>query len=334
MTEYGGNLVEVVPQEVVFPKGVEYRCRPGYSSNGALSGPTKITARVNSIGTFTPALPAECKLIEFRLNGLVKNARNGYSLSGVKVTLEGTSNSATSSSGFFTLRHVPGGSVTVKYEKSGFITTRRMLDITGNVNSGGVADISMSPAMASSEWRAVLKWGSSPSDLDTYGKWGSSKVCWYGTRKRSGRMTGTLEVDRTSGYGPETLYLTGVGNCRGGSHYCDIKYMINDYTESGSMLRHGEAEVTAYNGDRVAGVWKITDCPNSVSSDGNWWHVFTLSGTTNRLIWSCKSDSLLQRNNSAIGSSISMRPAIEDSFVFRQPTGVDKPTLRIRRITK
>jgi len=34
------------------------------------------------------------------------------------------------------------------------------------------------------------------------------------------------------------------------------------------------------------GGWKIKDCLQSVSS-GNWWHVFTLDGTTNKLKWSC-----------------------------------------------
>jgi hypothetical protein len=315
------------PPEVTFPHGVEYRCDPGYSVNGAASGPTKVTARANSIGSYTPALPSECKLISYKVSARVQNARNGYSLSGVTVTVEGTDNSVTSNWGFFTLRNVPAGQVTLVYRKNGYITTKRELTVTGNVNSGGVGDISMSPAMESDQWRAVVKWGRRPSDLDTYAKWGWSKVCWYGTRQRSNRMTGTLEVDRTSGYGPETLYLTGVGNCRGGSYYCDIKYIINDYTRSGSMLRLGDAEVTAYTGSRVAGTWKITQCPQSVSSDGNWWHVFTLDGRTNRLKWNCASGSLLQTNATASTGSISF----EKAFSF---AANEKPRLKIRSLSK
>ena len=68
----------------------------------------------------------------------------------------GTSNTATSQNGFFTLRNLQAGNVDVVYEKSGYITVRRQLSITGNVNSGGVGDINMSPAMAADEWRAVL----------------------------------------------------------------------------------------------------------------------------------------------------------------------------------
>ena len=51
------------------------------------------------------------------------------------------------------------------------------------------------------------------------------------------------------------------------------------------MLRKGEAEVTLYTGTSVAGNFKITDCSRSVTSDGNWWHVFTIDGKTNKVKW-------------------------------------------------
>merc|ERR1719271_1464675 len=34
---------------------------------------------------------------------------------------------------------------------------------------------------------------------------------------------------------------------------------------------------------------KISDCPKSVSENGEWWHVFTLDGKTNKLKWACNS---------------------------------------------
>jgi len=163
----------------------------------------------------TPALPSACKMVAFTVRGRVKNARTGSSLSGVKVTV--SSNNVVSSWGFFTMRNVPAGTVTLKYEKSGYITTEKELTISGNVNSGGVADVSMSPAMAQDQWRAVLKWGRSPSDLDTYGRWGWSKVYWAGKDRTANTITAKLEQDRTSGYGPETLYLSDIGRCTGGA---------------------------------------------------------------------------------------------------------------------
>jgi len=75
---------------------------------------------------------------------------------------------------------------------------------------------------------------------------------------------------------------------------CDIKYTINDYSNSGKMLSLSEAEVTLYTGTQAAGTWKIKDCPRSVYNGGNWWHVFTLDAKTNRLKWTCSSASLIQ----------------------------------------
>jgi len=264
----------------------------------------------------------------FTIRGRVNNARNGRWLSGVKVTVEGTSNSVTSSMGFFTIRNVPAGAVNLVYEMDDFITNTRPLTITGNVNSGGVADISMSPAMNPDQWRAVVKWGSSPRDLDTYGKFGTGKV-WYGKMRHSGgNMQGTLEVDRTSGYGPETLYLSGVGTCRGGSRACDIKYQINDYSRTGSMLSRAEAEVTLYNGDHVAGSYKISDCPSSVSRDGNWWTVFTIDGQTNTVKWGCQSGALIQTD------STNRTMATSSNLHHQDALAIQKPGLRVRRIPK
>jgi hypothetical protein len=173
----------------------------------------------------------------------------------------------------------------------------RQLEVSGNVYAGGVADISMSPAMDPDQWRAVVKWGEDPSDLDTYARWGSRKVCYYGMTKEGYGVTGKLEVDQTSGYGPETLYLSGMGSCDGDTDLCDVKYEINDYTRSGRMLERGDALVTLYNGDNVAGEFKIADCPHTVTDQNNWWHVFTLDAKTNRLKWRCTDDAGGQSQN-------------------------------------
>jgi len=149
----------------------------------------------------------------------------------------------------------------------------------------------MSPEMQSDQWRAAIKWGADPPDLDTHVKWGTSTVAWnnrYVGATGPGMAQGMLEVDDTDGYGPETAYMSDVGKCDGESHKCDIKYMINDYDETGSMAQNSEAHVTLYNGDRVAGEWKIMECPDAVSSDGNWWHVFTINSKTNELKWHCQ----------------------------------------------
>ena len=126
----GGEAVNSQTPEVSYPNGLEYRCNSGFSTNGAASGPTKIGVRVNSVGGFTPALPAECKKIVFNVNGGVKNSRSGSFLSGVKVTARLVGGGAalsinTRSNGYFTLAGVGPGEYDFEYEKSGLITVTR-----------------------------------------------------------------------------------------------------------------------------------------------------------------------------------------------------------------
>lgn len=296
MTEYAGQNArqpgKPFPPDVYYPNGVEYRCKDGYSENGSPAGKTKITSRVNTMGKFSPALPTGCLPITFTIRGKVKDAARGSSLNGAEVSISGAGNSKTvqTSNGIFVISGVRPGSVSLTYKKGGspgYIDNNKAIVVDGNIGTGGVADVSMSPKMQSDQWRAVVKWGRSPSDLDTYAQWGWNKVCWYNRNRRSLGLSAKLEVDDTDGYGPETLYLTGVGTCQLGDQYCDIKYIINDYTESGRMKDISDAQVTLYTGSRTAGTWKIGDCQSTVSRDGNWWHVFTLDGKSNKLKWSC-----------------------------------------------
>jgi len=322
MREYAGRRVTTFPPRVYYPNGLEYRCNAGYSTTGSPSAPTKISARVNSIGRFSPALPTACKLIVYQMRSQIKSARSGSQLNGVTVRIDGTSNTATTQNGYFTLRNLRPGFVNVVYERSGYITVRRRLSITGNINSGGIGDINMSPAMASDEWRAALKWGAQPRDLDSFATWWPwKKVCWYNRHSgNSGsRPKVTLEQDKTQGYGPETVYFANVGRCR---YNCDLKYMIHDYGETGSMLSKADAEVTLYTGTRVAGTFKIQDCSRSVYGGGNWWHVFTIDSKTNKLKWTCSGGSLIQLDSAqlALANQTVSMPA--------------KPKLLLRNILK
>jgi hypothetical protein len=96
-----------------------------------------------------------------------------------------------------------------------------------------------------------------------------------------------LEHDETSGFGPETIHISGAGDCRGRPQKCDMKYYLHDFSQTGKMLQSKAVEVSLYTGTRVAGAWNIKDCPRSVSRDKMWWHVLTIDGKSNELKWSC-----------------------------------------------
>merc|ERR1719253_624468 len=91
LKEIGGQDVVggagIMGKPALFNQGVEYRCNPGYTTTGSGSGPTKITARVTSIATFSPALPTGCIKIAYNIRGRVKDARTGSYITGVRVTV-------------------------------------------------------------------------------------------------------------------------------------------------------------------------------------------------------------------------------------------------------
>jgi hypothetical protein len=233
------------------------------------------------------------------------------------VSFEGTS-----SNGHFSVVGVPAGQITVSYTKEGYISGERVIDLETDINTGGAADISMSPVLAANAWRVVLKWGAKPPDLDTYGMWGPYKSCWYQREQSDGYMSVRLEHDETQGFGPETLHLTGVGSCTGGSEYCDIKYSINDYTHttadpSGAhIMPETDVEITLYNGDHIAGTWTIADCQDTVYDTGLWWHVFTIDGMTNELKWNCNQGPPPDGSEGAIGF---LRQGSNSSSKFLKP---------------
>merc|ERR1719440_1014108 len=235
-------------------------------------------------------------MITYSISGRVRNARNKNMLSGITVSVDGTSKSTTTSFGTFTLHGVPAGDIKLKYNGDGFIDGENDIDLTGNINIGGDADINMSPSMAADQWRAVLKWNQNPRDLDTHVFWGWTQVYYAARNRRASGLGADLEVDVTSGYGPETTFFKDTGSCNGGvGYFCDMKYKIYKYSGSGSMMDKG-AEVTLYHGDSVAGHWEIKDCPGSVTgssnggapnANGRWWEVFHIDGRNNQLKWSC-----------------------------------------------
>jgi hypothetical protein len=274
--------------EATYGQTVEFHCAAGYSLTGGQNGAVKFTSRVNRFGDWDPPLADACLEIGFRVAGVTKDARDGSALDGVTVTIG--DKSASSVGGIFAIDAVAPGTYDVKYVLDGFISVTRGVQVTTDIAQGGEMDLSMSPVLAGDQWRAVVKWGADPTDLDSYASWSSHKVCWYGKDAEGQGITSKLEHDDTTGYGPETVYISGVGSCTGSAEHCDIKYQINDYRATGTMREKG-AHVTLYHGDGVAGEWEIGagdhKCNEVVEEEGNWWHVFTISGKDNALVWNC-----------------------------------------------
>jgi len=160
--------------------------------------------------------------------------------------------------------------------------------VTGDVNTGGVADVALSPKLKENQYRAILKWGAKPLDLDAYAKWSSQKVFSGNTYARGANMKARLVTDATNGYGPEVLFMKDVGTCKKEArNQCDMRYEVND--PKGKGLLDSGAEVMLYSKNGLEGTFKISDCKDTVSKDAKWWHVFTLNGKNGKVKWSCTS---------------------------------------------
>lgn len=99
--------------------------------------------------------------------------------------------------------------------------------------------------------------------------------------------------------GRKPRFFAGIGNCKLPSIYCDLTFKVYDYGRRGILRDKSKAEVTLYHGDHVEGIFKAQEASDgSITPDNNWWHVFTIDGSTNKLKFSSSppnSGSFLQR---------------------------------------
>lgn len=139
----------------------------------------------------------------------------------------------------------------------------------------------ISPVMNSLDgMRIVLNWGANPHDLDSHVVYPGNHV--FFSNKRG--TDANLDVDNTTGFGPETITLT---RKHVGERYV---YAVHDYSDGGSpqtdRLGKSSAKVFVYVGQTLVKTYYVP------AGNGNLWTVFavtengdfqdinTLSGTT------------------------------------------------------
>jgi uncharacterized protein YfaP (DUF2135 family) len=225
----------------------------------------------------TPTLPPSGSAVE----GVVRNAANGRPLPGATVRVVGGSQTTTDASGRYRLANLPPGTASLTVAASGFVSDRA--DVTVPASGVQTQTFALSPALAEGQWRVVLTWGNSPRDLDAH-LWVSSQPTgattgasaparteiYYGNRgSLTARPFVALDVDDTSGLGPETIT---VGQPVPGS----FTYAVYQYSADGTLAASG-ARVQILRGDRVTHTFTVP------AGAGRWWHVFTADGATGQI---------------------------------------------------
>jgi len=257
--------------------------------DGTEGGATTIASRINSKGYLTPSLPKDCPLITYRVIGRTMSARTHRLVNGIRIDakgVDGWTQTTFSRYGYFTFSRVPPGKTTLKFSNNNYFPADRTIAVDEDVGAlTGIADGDMIPKLRRGQWRAVLKWGAKPKDLDVHAMWGLTNVCSETPKAVYLGLRALLAKDATDGNGPETLYMDNVGRCQGKGSICDIRLLVSDTTTK--SLPSSAAMIVLERGPTDKYVFKIGDCPKVVSKDGAWWHAATIDGKTNKLKWDC-----------------------------------------------
>jgi len=210
----------------------------------------------------------------------VQNSLNGSAISGATV-LVGTQAGTTDSSGNASFTALPQGLVSVQVIASGYTTASR--SATLNCLGSTTVQVALSPSsgqtggLVSGQFRVILTWGESPSDLDSHmtgpttsgGRWHS----YYGDEVPTGGQCG-LDYDDTSSYGPETVTCPITGSSGETLRPGVYRYSVHHYSGSNTIGSSGASVRLEFSN----GAYYIYTPPASgFSGSKDVWTVFELT---------------------------------------------------------
>lgn len=139
------------------------------------------------------------------------------------------------------LELVPGNyTAEIKLEgyESHFFTISTLFD-------GMTVQSNIVPTISSNEARIVLTWGETPSDLDSHLFFPNGEHIAYYSQEAS---NGNLDIDNTSGFGPETITIPNITKGTHKYYVADYSNLSNDNYES-SEMSNSLARVDVYTKD-------------------------------------------------------------------------------------
>ena len=203
---------------------------------------------------------------KYKITGTVRDAANGALLSGAGVKVRSGSNNKTGSvlttaqtnkKGVFTLT-LNKGNYTLAISKKGYVEYFVNVSLTGNKT----LSIAISKAIASTKYRFVLSWGSTPADLDLYvtgPSTGSSRFTVYWKSKsfyQNSVYKALLDVDDRNGYGPETITLD-LSKGISGTYRIYVRDYTNRNSRSTSAMASSGAKIDVYSGSSRIGSYTV-----------------------------------------------------------------------------
>src|SRR5205823_1023682 len=155
---------------------------------------------------------------------------------------------ATNASGVYTLSNLPVGAQSAQTSASGFATRTDPVTIAAGATTP--FSVALVPNSSAGNITIVLSWGAQPGDLDAHltgPKTGGRFHVYFGDRAPV--TYATLDVDRTTGFGPETVTISPVsGNFVAGSY----SFWVNNY-DGTPGFDVSSARVTVFQGGAQIG---------------------------------------------------------------------------------
>ncbi|WP_182050494.1 hypothetical protein [Changpingibacter yushuensis] len=219
--------------------------------------------------------------IQVRLSGTVFDATTGDRIANANVSItDGKSvhHAVTANAAGEYSATVTGGDIGISVTANGYIDYEDQID-TGT-KTAITADIQMSPRLEATQYRAVLTWAESPTDLDShlagFSSSGSYHV-YFGDKNaidpETGKLVANLDVDDTSSYGPETTTFDVASD---GTY----NFFVHNFSGStGGTLANSAARVDLYRGNERVGTYNVP-----AGGDELYWGVFQIANGQLRII--------------------------------------------------
>lgn len=214
--------------------------------------------------------------------GFVYDALTGLGVSNLSLSLRDGVNSqdgeilrttTTIANGSYLFSDVPAGNYTIETGGSGY-ETAFFTAISIGGQSTGSQNGTVTPQLSENEYRVILTWGATPSDLDAHitgpSPDGNRFHIFFANQQDSGYVI--LDRDDITSYGPETITLF---YTIGGRY----RYSIHNYSDRRSLfslaLSQSNAQVRVYKGSELKNVFYVP-----ANKEGTLWTVFEMFDDT------------------------------------------------------
>ena len=223
--------------------------------------------------------------VRHMIYGRVYNALTGQVLPNANVFLVGTDGKAvdgqiykTDSDGFYLMHSFPIGRYKVVISSDKYIQTYQNADFV-LYNLPREMNFMMSPILKDTQFRIVLDWGASPSDLDAHlsgpGLKSSESFHISYSNMHIFDKRHTLDIDDKNSYGPETITISGLDS--GIYTYSIHNFSDRKLTSNSWNLASSGARVSVYQGAYLVGQYTVPE------KDGTLWRVFQIDGDIGKI---------------------------------------------------